>query len=73
MSERVFRTGEVWLCESELEGLRPREIIAISGGFVHYKDQSFERWVSASEWNSRAKTKLGVVRRFLGIRLGITK
>lgn len=71
--EPQYKTGEVWLCDCEMAGLKPREIVEISGGFVCYRACGFNRWVSAKDWHAMAQTKLGTVRKFLGIRIGITK
>lgn len=73
MSEIVYRKGEVWLCRSGLSGLEPHEIISIVNGYVLHRHNGFERWASAFAWHQMAQTKLGVVRRFLGIRIGITQ
>lgn len=66
--ELKYRTGEIWLCKFA-DGLEPLEILEIAGGFVRHK----HGWESATVWHSRAQTKLGTVRRFLGVRFGVKR
>lgn len=67
-TERVFRTGDVWLCErgNDLEPLTIREI---SKGHIRHT----YAWESAKDFNEMAKTRLGKARYFLGIQFGYSK
>ena len=65
---KVFRKDDVWLVEYG-SLLSPLAILEIKDGWICTK----YGWMTAAEFNKRAKVKLGTVRRFLGIPIGIKK
>ncbi len=65
----VYRKDEVWLCTGFTAPLQALRIIEITNGFVKHD----YGWESSELWHSRAKTKLGTVRRIMGIPFGIKR
>ncbi len=63
---KIFRKDDVWLVKFAGEP-RPLAILEIKGGWIRTKFS----WMSAEDFNEMAKVKLGTVRRFLGIPIGI--
>jgi len=66
--QRIFRKDDVWLVDYGAAPI-PITILEIKSGWLRTKYS----WMTAAEFNSRAKVKLGVVRRFLGIPFGIKR
>ena len=65
---KVFRKDDVWLIVYDY-GINPTRILEIKKDWIRTK----EGWMSAATFNARAKIKLGTVRRFLGIPIGVRR
>jgi len=65
---RVFRKDDVWLVNY---GLNYQElaILEIKSGWIRTK----YFWMNAKQFNLCAKVKIGKVRRFLGIPIGVRR
>ena len=63
---KIFRKDDVWLVKFAGE-FKSLAILEIKGGWIRTKFS----WMSAEDFNEMAKVKLGTVRRFLGIPIGI--
>jgi len=63
---KIFRKDDVWLVEFAGEPM-PLAILKIKDGWIQTKFS----WMSAADFNKRSIIKLGTVRRFLGIPIGI--
>jgi len=70
---KIFRKDDVWLVEFAGEPM-PLAILKIKDGWIQTKFSCrgfAQSWMSADEFNKRSIIKLGTVRRFLGIPIGI--
>jgi len=63
---KILHKDDVWLVEFAGEP-RPLAILQIKGGWIRTKIS----WMFAADFNKKSIIKLGTVRRFLGIPIGI--